>query len=81
MLSAMLLCWGWSFHLLSKLCFCLAEAYICLVESLILKPLGYRPILASKRVRQHSTLRLHPGFFLQCSTICQDRQHLLLDPV
>jgi hypothetical protein len=53
MLSAMLLCWGWSFHLLSRLCFCLAEAYICLVESLILKPLGYRPILASERVRKH----------------------------
>jgi hypothetical protein len=51
MLSAMLLCWGWSFHLLSRLCFCLAEAYVCLVGLLILKPTGYRPFFATKRVR------------------------------
>lgn len=51
MLSIMLLCWGWSFHLLSRLCFCMAEAYAYLVESLILKPTGYSPFLATKRVR------------------------------
>eukprot|EP00882_Tetradesmus_deserticola_P002315 GHRQ01002472.1.p1 GENE.GHRQ01002472.1~~GHRQ01002472.1.p1 ORF type:complete len:309 (+),score=117.37 GHRQ01002472.1:480-1406(+) len=68
LLSAMLLWWwGWSFHLLSRLCFNLAEAYICLLDLLVLKPLGCRRILATVR---------ESLFFKPCSLQQQTAQQL-----
>jgi hypothetical protein len=64
MLSIMLLCWGWSFHLLSRLCFCMAEAYTSLVDSLILKPAGYGPTLTTGRVR--AVIMRHWCFLQAC---------------